>query len=59
MPRCRPDDHVLLETLRRCGFRAAEAAESLGIARPALYTAAKRLDIDLVAERKNWNPDVG
>ncbi len=49
---------LLLETLRRCGFRAAEAAESLGIARPALYTAAKRLDIDLVAERKSWNPDV-
>jgi transcriptional regulator with AAA-type ATPase domain len=48
---------LMLEALRRCGFRAAEAAETLGIARPALYTAAKRLDIDLVAERKNWNPD--
>ena len=46
---------LLLETLRRCGFRAAEAAESLGIARPALYTAAKRLDIDLVAERQKMN----
>ena len=50
---------LMMETLRRCGFRAAEAAETLGIARPALYTAAKRLGIDLVAERKNWNPDVG
>ncbi|MBL0314171.1 MAG: sigma-54-dependent Fis family transcriptional regulator [Holophagaceae bacterium] len=48
---------LLLETLRRCGFRATEAAETLGIARPALYTAAKRLDIDLVAERRNWNPE--
>ncbi len=48
---------LMLEALRRCGFRAAEAAETLGIARPALYTAAKRLGIDLVAERKNWHPD--
>ncbi len=50
---------LMLETLRRCGFRAAEAAESLGMARPALYTAAKRLGIDLIAERKNWNPEAG
>jgi DNA-binding NtrC family response regulator len=50
---------LMLETLRRCAFRAAEAAEILGIARPALYTAAKRLDIDLVAERKSWNPEAG
>ncbi len=48
---------LLLETLRRFGFRAAEAAESLGLARPALYTAAKRLGIDLVAERSSWKPD--
>ncbi len=46
---------LLLETLRRCGFRAAEAAENLGIARPALYTAARRLGIDLVAERQKMN----
>ena len=46
---------LLLETLRRCGFRAAEAAETLGIARPALYTAAKRLGIDLIAERQKMN----
>ena len=45
----------MLETLCCSGFRAAEAAESLGIARPALYTAAKRLDIDLVAERQKMN----
>ncbi|MDE3246367.1 MAG: sigma-54-dependent Fis family transcriptional regulator, partial [Acidobacteriota bacterium] len=47
---------LLLETLRRCGFRAAEAAETLGIARPALYTAARRLEIDLVAERQKIRP---
>ncbi len=44
---------LLLETLRRCGFRVAEAAQELGLARPALYTAAKRLGVDLVAERLN------
>ena len=42
----------MLETLRRSGFRTAEAAETPGIARPALYTAARRLEIDLVAERQ-------
>lgn len=45
---------MMLETLRRSGFHAAEAAETLGLARPALYTAAKRLGIDLVAERSLW-----
>ena len=29
----------------------AEAAESLGLARPTLYATAKRLGVDLVAER--------
>ncbi len=44
----------LLETLRNHGFQAAEAARTLGLARPALYTAAKRLGVDLVAERDKW-----
>jgi DNA-binding NtrC family response regulator len=42
---------LLLETLQACGFRMADAAESLGLARPALYATAKRLGVDLVAER--------
>jgi len=42
---------LLLETLQACGFRVAEAAEALGLARPALYATARRLDVDLVAER--------
>jgi transcriptional regulator with AAA-type ATPase domain len=42
---------LLLETLQACGFRVAEAAEALGLARPALYATAKRLGVDLVAER--------
>jgi len=42
---------LLLETLEACHFQAAEAAECLGLARPALYATAKRLGIDLVAER--------
>ncbi len=47
----------LLETLRNSGFQAAEAARTLGLARPALYTAAKRLGLDLVAEREAWARD--
>jgi transcriptional regulator with AAA-type ATPase domain len=46
----------LLETLRNTGFQATEAARALGLARPALYTAAKRLGVDLVAERERWSP---
>ena len=42
---------LLLDTLRACGFRAAEAAQTLGLARPAFYATAKRLGVDLVAER--------
>ncbi len=42
---------LLLDTLQACGFRVAEAAETLGLARPALYATAKRLGVDLVAER--------
>jgi transcriptional regulator with AAA-type ATPase domain len=42
---------LLLDTLQACSFSAAEAAETLGLARPALYATAKRLGVDLVAER--------
>jgi hypothetical protein len=42
---------LLLDTLQACHFRVAEAAQTLGLARPALYAAAKRLGVDLVAER--------
>ncbi|MBK9797576.1 MAG: sigma-54-dependent Fis family transcriptional regulator [Holophagaceae bacterium] len=42
---------LLLDTLSACAFRVADAAETLGLARPALYATAKRLGIDLVAER--------
>jgi DNA-binding NtrC family response regulator len=42
---------LLLETLRRCGFNAAAAADALGLARPAIYLTARRLGVDLVAER--------
>ena len=41
----------LLETLQACRFNVAEAAQTLGLARPALYATAKRLGVDLVAER--------
>jgi two-component system response regulator GlrR len=42
---------LLVETLRRCGFQVAEAARELGLARPALYATARRLGLDLAAER--------
>ena len=44
----------LLDTLRQHRFRVAEAADSLGLTRPALYVAAKRMSLDLVAERDRW-----
>jgi transcriptional regulator with AAA-type ATPase domain len=42
---------LLLETLQACHFRVTEAAQTLGLARPALYATAKRLGVDLVAGR--------
>jgi DNA-binding NtrC family response regulator len=43
----------LLETLRRHGFRFAEAARALGLARPALYATARRLGIYVAQARRN------
>jgi two-component system response regulator GlrR len=48
---------LLLETLRRHRFRVAEAARALGLARPALYAAARRLGLDLGRERRRTQPD--
>ncbi|MDP2875862.1 MAG: sigma-54 dependent transcriptional regulator, partial [Holophaga sp.] len=45
---------LLLEALRRHQFRVTDAAEALGITRPALYLAAKRVGLDLVAAREAW-----
>ena len=42
---------LLLDALQAHRFRVAEAAETLGLARPALYATARRLGVDLVAER--------
>ena len=48
---------LLLTTLRRLGFQATRTAQDLGLTRPALYTVAKRLGIDLVAERARWEAE--
>lgn len=50
---------LLLDALRRHRFKAAEAAEALGLARPALYAAAKRLGLDFAAERVAWEQAEG
>jgi len=41
----------LVDTLRTCSYSVAEGTGSLGLARPALYATARRLGVDLVAER--------
>lgn len=41
----------LLAALRRHGFHITRTAQALGLARPALYATAKRLGVDLAAER--------
>lgn len=41
----------LLDTLKAHGYSMADAAQTLGLARPALYAITKRLGVDLVAER--------
>ncbi|MDR3671603.1 MAG: sigma 54-interacting transcriptional regulator [Holophaga sp.] len=48
---------LLLETLRRHRFQVAEAARVLGLARPALYAAARRLGLDLALERAHSGYD--
>jgi sigma-54-dependent transcriptional regulator len=50
---------LLLETLRRHGFSGTEAARTLGMARPALYTAARRLGLDLAKEKEHWQVEAG
>lgn len=45
---------LLLDTLQQHRFHAAETARTLGLTRPALYLAAKRLGLDLVKERMQW-----
>lgn len=45
---------LLLATLRRHRFNSTEAARTLGMARPALYTAARRLGLDLAKEKEWW-----
>jgi transcriptional regulator with AAA-type ATPase domain len=47
----------LLEALRQHGFKAAEAAHALGLARPALYATAKRLGLDLALARATWEDE--
>ena len=47
---------LLLETLRRHRFQVAETARALGLARPALYAAARRLGLDLARERGRLSP---
>jgi DNA-binding NtrC family response regulator len=49
--------HLLRDTLQACGHRPAEAARMLGLARPALYAAAQRLGVDIVAERLEQTDD--
>ena len=41
----------LRSTLRAHGYRVADAARALGLARPALYATARRLGLELIAER--------
>ena len=43
---------LLLDTLRRHRFQVTAAARALGLARPALYAAARRLGLDLGQERE-------
>jgi DNA-binding NtrC family response regulator len=47
--------NLLLSTLKQYRFQITDAAKGLGLTRPALYIAAKRLGLDLLAERKRWD----
>ncbi|HNX93811.1 MAG TPA: sigma 54-interacting transcriptional regulator [Holophaga sp.] len=46
---------LLMEALIAQDFQVTEAARALDLTRPALYLAAKRLGLDLVAERAKHN----
>lgn len=48
---------LLLEYLKRHRFQATEAARSLGLTRPALYLAARRVGLDIVAARLRWESE--
>lgn len=50
---------LLRATLQRHGFRMTEAAQFLGLTRVALYSAAKRLGLDLALERQRWEMESG
>jgi len=45
---------LLRERLHLHGFQISETADALGITRPALYAAARRVGLDLVAEKLFW-----
>lgn len=45
---------LLRESLHQYRFQVSETAESLGITRPALYAAARRVGLDLVSEKLRW-----
>jgi transcriptional regulator with AAA-type ATPase domain len=48
---------LITETLRQHGFKAAESARALGLARPAFYAALRRLGVDLAAGREAWEQE--
>lgn len=48
---------LLLEALHQHHFQVTETAEALGITRPALYLAAKRVGLDVVAARESWEAE--
>ena len=49
---------LLLRTLRSHGFHITASARALGLARPALYAAARRLGVDLGEERARAAADL-
>lgn len=45
---------LLRESLHHYRFQVSDTADALGITRPALYAAAKRVGLDLIAEKLRW-----
>jgi len=45
---------LLRESLHHYHFQVSETASWLGITRPALYAAAKRVGLDLITEKQRW-----